>query len=114
MKFYDLNTEFTFGIYVGKTVKQVLDLQPSYLDWCAINLDHFYISSEVIQEIQIISPNFSISQEGQQHLDSKYHTWENEQEQNNDNDSYEDQTDWSNYNDDLDMDQQGFEFWNQF
>ena len=30
------------------------------------------------------------------------------------NDSYEDSTDWSHYNDDLDMDQQSEEFWNQF
>lgn len=31
-----------------------------------------------------------------------------------DRDSYEDQTDWSHYNDNLDMDQQSIEFWNQF
>jgi hypothetical protein len=29
-------------------------------------------------------------------------------------DSCEDFTDWSNYNDALDMDQQSIEFWNQF
>lgn len=33
---------------------------------------------------------------------------------NNYNDDYNDQTDWSHYNDDLDMDQQSPEFWNQF
>jgi len=31
-----------------------------------------------------------------------------------DNYSSDDQTDWSHYNDDLDMDQQSDEFWNQF
>ncbi len=35
-------------------------------------------------------------------------------ESNNDHDSNEDFTDWSNYDDDLDMDQQSIEFWNQF
>ena len=114
MKFYDLDTEFTFGKYQGKTVRQIIDLQPSYFEWCAMNLDHFYISNEVIQEIQIIIPNFSISQEGQISLDKKYKIWEDEQDDYNDSDSYEDSTDWSNYDDNLDMDQQGFEFWNQF
>jgi hypothetical protein len=29
MKFYTLDTEFTFGKYEGKTVKEVLELQPN-------------------------------------------------------------------------------------
>lgn len=41
MKFYTLDTEFTFGKYEGKTVKEILELQPTHLDCCAINLDHF-------------------------------------------------------------------------
>ena len=32
----------------------------------------------------------------------------------NDRNADYNQTDWSNYNDDLDMDQQSIEFWNQF
>jgi hypothetical protein len=117
MKFYDLETEFTFGKFEGKTVRQIIDLQLSYLDWCAINLDHFYISETVIEDIKKIKHDFSISEEGQQKLNAKYATWENEQEIDNDyddRDDYDDQTDWSNYNDDLDMDQQSPEFWNQF
>jgi broad specificity phosphatase PhoE len=53
MKFYTLDTEFSFGKYEGKTVKEIIEIQPTYLDWCAINLDHFYISDEIIEEIQI-------------------------------------------------------------
>ena len=117
MKFYDLDTEFTFGKFEGNTVRQILDLQPSYLDWCAINFDHFYITENVITEIKTIKPDFALTTEGQQKLDEKYTKWEAEEEDNNDYDdrnSYEDQTDWSHYNDDLDMDQQSEEFWNQF
>lgn len=123
MKFYDLNTEFTFGKFEGSTVRQIIDLQHSYLDWCAINLDHFYISETLIEVIKKIQPAFTISAEGQQKLSDKYAIWENEQdddnyynEQNDFNarDDYNDQTYWSNYNDDLDMDQQSLEFWNQF
>jgi|LakMenEpi03Aug12_release.lakeMendotaPanAssembly.Ray.scaffolds.fasta_scaffold1015646_2 hypothetical protein len=123
MKHYDLDSLFTFGKYEGKTGRQIIDLQPSYIDWCARNLDHFYISEEVIEEIIKIKPDFTLSTEGQQKLDEKYANWECEQESfqdyDDDND-YDDrnadynQTDWSNYNDDLDMDQQSIEFWNQF
>ena len=52
MKFYDLNTEFTFGKFEGSTVRQIIDLQHSYLDWCAINLDHFYITETLIEAIK--------------------------------------------------------------
>jgi hypothetical protein len=91
MKFYTLDTEFTFGKYEGKTVKEVLEIQPNYLDWCAINLDHFYMSDEIIIEIKEIKPDFTISEEGKQKLADKYSTWENEQEQ----DDYDDYDDYS-------------------
>jgi hypothetical protein len=68
MKFYTLDTEFTFGKYEGKTVKEVLELQPTYLDWCAVNLDHFYISDETITEIKKIKPDFTITEEGEKNL----------------------------------------------
>lgn len=89
MKFYTLDTEFTFGKYEGKTVKEILELQPTYLDWCAINLDHFYLSDEIIAEIKIINPDFTITEEGKQKLADKYSTWEDEQQQE-DYDDYDD------------------------
>lgn len=120
MKFYTLDTEFTFGKFKGHTVRQILDLQPSYIDWCAINLDHFYITENVISEIKTIKPGFSLTTEGQQKLDEKYSNWEsvledfNDYDDYNDRDTYRDDTDWSHFNDNLDMDQQSDEFWNQF
>lgn len=121
MKFYDLDSPFAFGKYEGKTIRQIVDLQPSYIDWCATNLEHFYISEDVIEEIKKIKPDFTLSVEGQQKLDEKYSILENEQESYQDYDDYDDdrnadynQTDWSNYDDGLDMDQQSTEFWNQF
>ena len=89
MKFYTLDTEFIFGKYEGKTVKEVFELQPSNLDWCAINLDHFYISEEIIEEIKVIKPGFTITEEGKQKLADKYLTWENDQ-QKDDYDDYDD------------------------
>ena len=90
MKFYTLDTEFTFGKYEGKTVKEILEIQPAYLDWCAINLDHFYISDEIIAEVKAIIPSFVISDEGQSKLTEKYEKWESQQQDNDDNDDYDD------------------------
>ncbi len=72
MKVYELETTFGFGKYEGKTVRQILDLQPSYLNWCAITLDHFYISDEVIDEIILIKPNFTMSDIAKNKLNEKY------------------------------------------
>ena len=76
--FYDLGTKFGFGKFKGKTVKEVLEIQPSYLSWCAVNLDHFYISDYVIDKIKLIIPDFTISEEGQQKLSKKYKIWDYE------------------------------------
>ena len=120
MKIYDLDTKFTFGNYEGQTVRQIIDVQPSYIEWCSINLNHFYIPKEVIEEIQKIRPDFILSNVAEQKLDEKHNIWANQFNYADDNDgyidnsSYQDQTDWSNYDDNLDMDQQSIEFWNQF
>lgn len=90
MKFYTLDTEFTFGKYKGKTVREIIEIQPTYLEWCAINLDHFYISDEIIEEIKVIKPDFTITEEGQQKLAEKYSNWESKQQQ----DDYDDFDDY--------------------
>ena len=55
------------------------------------------------------------------YLDEKIEQWNNEELSYqyyhggyDDRNSDYNQTDWSNYNDDLDKDQQSIEFWNQF
>lgn len=75
MKFYYLDTEFTEGKFNGKTLKQVLDIQPSYLDWCAINMDQFYVTDVVIEEIKTSIPDFEFSEKGKQMLADKYSEW---------------------------------------
>lgn len=98
MKFYNLDTEFTFGKFKGKTVREVLDIQHSYIDWCAINLDHFFISDEVIEEIKTIVPNFSISEEGTNKLSEKYDEWESKQQDyNNHHDDYYERESYGEY-----------------
>lgn len=89
MKFYDLDTEFSFGKFEGKTLRQIIDLQPSYIDWCAINLEHFYISENVIEEIKSLNPDFALTEEGQEKLNERYTIWENKQVNYHDRSNYE-------------------------
>jgi hypothetical protein len=76
MKFYNIDTVFNFGKYAGKTVREVLDIQPSYIDWCVINLEHFYILPEDIDHIKSIKPDFTLSEDGLKKLVDKYSEWD--------------------------------------
>lgn len=87
MKFYDLNTVLHFGKFEGKTIREIAGIQPSYIGWCAINLEHFFIDEEEIEALKAIYPNFSLSEEANEKLAEKYETWEDEQEDYSDHGS---------------------------
>lgn len=74
MKLYDLDTLFTFGKHQGKTVREVVDQHPSYLNWCIIHLDHFYISDDSIPELTNLGESFS--EEALMKLSEKKSLWE--------------------------------------
>lgn len=65
------------------------------------------IENELFTNIKFESNNSNID-----HTENNYENFHNSNE--NSNESFQDETDWSNYNDDLDMDQQSEDFWNQF
>lgn len=111
MKYYDLGTVFSFGKFNGLSLSKVLSIQPSYVNWCLENLDHFYISEESQFEIKSIYKDFAINEDKMCFETDEYDDFDCE---SNYEEAYEDFTDWSNYNDSLDMDQQSIEFWNQF
>lgn len=121
MIYYNLNTELTFGQYKDLTVYEILDLGfKPYIEWCLINLDHFVMDQTTLFEIEREFPEPKFVQEAYDSNDKKnalriskrkdnrneYHIW---REQQNEMNSY-----FDNYNDDLDADQQGPDFWNQF
>lgn len=72
MKFYTLDTALTFGKYEGLTLDLVIAGEPRYINWCIINLDHFYISEEDLDLICQRYPNFKLSQQAQEVLEGKY------------------------------------------
>jgi hypothetical protein len=108
MKFYNLDTQFTFGKFEGKTLKEVIKIDVSYLEWCSINLDHFYLSDETIDLITKIQSDFRLSTTAIAILEKKFDTWDaNQYSYTRDDDferpdSYED---WLNdeFGDDAEM-----------
>ena len=42
MKFYDIDSVFTFGKYEGMTIAEVYEKDPKYLKYCEENIDEFY------------------------------------------------------------------------
>ncbi len=59
MKFYDIDSEFTFGKYEGKTIKEVFEKDPKYIDFCFNNIDEFYVSPDVMKELRSLDPRFT-------------------------------------------------------
>jgi hypothetical protein len=123
MRTYTLSTILSFGKFKGKTLLEVLEIQPSYIDWCVINLEHFFLPSSAIDAILSLKPSFSFSIEGEKALKLKKKQFIKEFEEQGEGDF---EPDWYNnntyennpsvhsnpyYNDGLDMDQQSPEFW---
>lgn len=135
--YYFLESKLDFGKHKGKSIKEILETEPSYLNWCARNVFNFIIDNDEVNNIRCHFPNFHFSYEENKRIyywifadldnkeeepvkDDEYYA---DFESDNYDDSYDDhndvrndnyQTDWSNYNDDLDWDQQSSDFWDQF
>lgn len=55
MKFYDIDSIFTFGKYEGETLAEVFEKDPKYIKQCEENMDDFYISPDVLKELRASS-----------------------------------------------------------
>lgn len=53
---------FNFGKYVGLSLADVLDFNPSYLNWCVMNITggQFQVEDSAIEEIKIVYPSFEM------------------------------------------------------
>ena len=41
-----------FGKMMGRTIKEIIDIQPDYIQWCILNIDNFCVSEDVIELIK--------------------------------------------------------------
>jgi hypothetical protein len=70
MKEYTQNSLLKFGKYNGSILEDIAKTDPNYINWCIINLDHFYLSEEAIEELRANS-GLVISEEATLALEQK-------------------------------------------
>ena len=61
MKFYDIDSVFTFGKYEGMTIAEVYEKDPKYIKYCEENIDEFYVSPSVKRELKSLGRAASAS-----------------------------------------------------
>lgn len=142
-KIYDIQDCFDFGRNKGKTIEELLIQNPGYVDWAIRNIDNFALSHEAFEQAKIITAGKKLPREDSElakenpvrpSLFKKLYGWSydfskeeilhinikkineinSKMENAYSNHGYHDDTDWSHYNDDVDMDQQSEDFWNQY
>ncbi|UAJ14343.1 exodeoxyribonuclease X C-terminal domain-containing protein [Aquirufa lenticrescens] len=72
MKNYELNSIFTFGKYKGSSLQQVYGQNPSYIEWCILNLEHFNIEEDVFYELQSLNSSYQFSDDSLNKLQSNW------------------------------------------
>ncbi len=118
-----------FGKYEGRTIRYVYEAESSYLEFCIRELNFFYLTSDIVKSL--LSDGYQFSNETvlrykQKLCDYRAGVWlSNKRDDEADEDynsgyysSGDNEDDWGGnidsnpyYNDDLDMDQQSQEFW---
>lgn len=76
MTIYDLDTVFTFGKYKGETLREVFERNPTYVDYCLVNVDEFLVEDSTLDELREINPDYVISDEAMGQLDEKWNLCE--------------------------------------
>lgn len=77
-QFETIEDHFNFGRYNGLTLADVLEINPSYIEWCVKKCDgvYFLIENNAITQIKIAYPEFPLSEEFinkcQQRIDDYY------------------------------------------
>jgi hypothetical protein len=99
--------------YLQNKIKQIYDVTGeywivAYVSWY-VEIDLIIKSNSLDTDTKVLRALNTIDYDINEELRYRCSAFEYENR-----DSYEDQTDWSDYNDDLDVDQQSSEFWNQF
>jgi len=63
MKVYDLNTNFTFGKYEGKSLEDIFKTDPEYVQQCMVTVEDFAIDERAIQKLFEKYPSVDFSDE---------------------------------------------------
>ncbi|UKJ08091.1 hypothetical protein [Solitalea lacus] len=100
MKFYDLESELKFGKYEGKTLQDIVKLDPDYLNTCAIQEKDFFIAGPVINDLKGLNPQFRLTDVALATLAQKHKHWKIDADIEDDDDedtyAYFDEQAWKN------------------
>ena len=47
---YYFDAPIDFGMYNGDTIEEIMEKNGSYIKWCVLNVDYFYVALEDLQE----------------------------------------------------------------
>lgn len=120
---HSLDAPMGFGKYASRTLRSVSNDDPSYVVWCAENLDGFAFDTEAADYARGAIPGMGYMNVADEEsrgcfahkgYGSRYD--DEEEIESVDDDGYDDpyDIDYSCYDDQLDPDQQDKEFWDQF
>jgi hypothetical protein len=104
MKFYDVDSEFTFGKYEGKTIREVFEKDPKYIDFCFNNIDEFYVSPAVLRELRDMDPKYALPSEKDEANDDVLESFlEDTEELAEFEENFKEEEDGFGWDDDLDL-----------
>jgi hypothetical protein len=107
MKVYTQNSLLKFGKYNGSILEDIAKTDPNYINWCIINLDHFYLSEEATEHLRANS-GLVISEEATLALEQKRSEISDASDSNDyDFDDYERRT-YDDYNGSYAQDEMGW------
>lgn len=107
MKEYTQNSQIKFGKYNGSILEDIAEADPNYINWCIINLDHFFLSEETV-EIFKSDSGFTISAEANLALEQKrLEMLDNSDSNDSDYDNYDRRT-YDDYNGSYAQEQMGW------
>jgi hypothetical protein len=76
IKMYNTNSTIGFGRFFGKTIFEITEIDPTYIQWCVEHLEHFLISEEVKDAILEKYPTFKFSESFIKIMGTKTGIWQ--------------------------------------
>lgn len=118
----NLDSCYSFGKYISNSIKDVLKINPTYINFALLKVDFFLISPNTLQQIILENPGIHITPEAIYRNQVKFavysireEIYQREREESSNN--YENYLNYGEnedyYDDRYDMDQQCEEFYNQ-
>lgn len=89
MEFFALETAFTSGKYQGKTLEEVFNTDPKFIEQSLITNETFNISDETMLQLRELNPGFEFSERALDKREEKFDDWEDENDDTDDDEFYD-------------------------